>query len=33
MTWQGSDVGRLAGRAVRLRIEMHSAALYSFQFV
>ncbi|MCK4591437.1 MAG: hypothetical protein KAT86_06755, partial [Candidatus Latescibacteria bacterium] len=30
---QGPDVGKLAGRFVRLRIRMRAAKLYAFQFV
>jgi hypothetical protein len=31
--WQhGPDVGRLAGKPVRLRLHMRSARLYAFQF-
>ena len=34
VTWGGdSDVSRLAGRPVRLRLEMKNAKLYAFQFV
>jgi hypothetical protein len=33
ITWAGADIGRLAGKPVRIRFEMHSAALYSIQFV
>lgn len=33
VTWkQGDDVGTLAGKPVRLRIEMHDADLYALQF-
>jgi hypothetical protein len=33
VTWRGkSDVGALAGKAVRMRIRMRSAKLYAFQF-
>jgi hypothetical protein len=33
VTWNGrSDVGRLAGRKVRLRFRLRNAALYAFQF-
>ena len=33
MTWKGnSDVGKLAGKAVRLRIEMQNAKLFAFEF-
>jgi hypothetical protein len=32
VTWEGAEVGRLAGKPVRLRFEMHSAALYSIEF-
>jgi hypothetical protein len=33
MTWEGGDTGKLAGKPVRIRFEMHSAALYSIQFL
>ena len=29
----GTDIGALANRAVRLRIELHNASLFGFQFV
>ena len=33
VSWKsGSDVGRLAGKTVRLRFELKDADLYSFQF-
>ena len=33
MIWEGGDTGKLAGKPVRIRFEMHSAALYSIQFL
>ena len=34
VTWQGdADVSRLAGRPIRLRVEMQDSDLYAFQFV
>jgi len=32
MIWEGADVGKLAGKPVRIRFEFHSAAIYSIQF-
>jgi len=32
VTWKGGDVGRLAGKSVRLRFELKDADLYSFRF-
>ena len=32
VSWKGGDVSALAGKPVRLRIELKDAALYSFQF-
>ena len=32
LRWTGADVGKLAGKPVRIRFEMRNAALYSFQF-
>jgi len=29
----GSDVSRLKGRAIRMRVVMHDADLYSFRFL
>ena len=33
LSWGGSDLGKLAGKPVRLRFEYRNAALHSFQFV
>jgi hypothetical protein len=33
VTWKGGDVGKLAGKPVRLRFEIEDADLYSFRFV
>jgi hypothetical protein len=32
VTWKGGDIAALAGRAVRLKIELKDADLYAFQF-
>lgn len=32
LAWSGADLGKLAGKPVRIRFEMRNAALYSFQF-
>lgn len=32
LSWAGSELGRLAGRPVRLRFQLRNAALYSIQF-
>jgi hypothetical protein len=33
VTWNGKgDLGSFSGRPIRLRVKMHSAKLYAFQF-
>ena len=33
VSWKrGADLGRLAGKTIRLRFQLHDADLYSFQF-
>ena len=32
ITWREADLSRLQGEAVRLRLEIRNACLYSFQF-
>jgi hypothetical protein len=32
ISWAGADLGKLAGKPVRIRFEMRNTALYSFQF-
>ena len=32
ITWEDADLSRLQGEAVRLRLEIRNACLYSFQF-
>jgi hypothetical protein len=33
ISWQGADLQKLAGKPVRIRLEMRNAALYSIQFI